>query len=160
MKHLLFNLVVVGFALFLCSCRHSEKPETVLFRDFNLGATVEKMNVAQLQPKSGGGSATSAIGETTERRRDFDLGYLLEEGNGKLFDESVFLSELKSEVAEQISNAHVRANGAGTDNDGFYFNYSTGENRGSIEVIGARVEGNKYKLWCVVRESAGIETDK
>ena len=160
MKHFLFNLVVAGCALFLFACQQPGKPETAFFRDFNLGATVKQMNVAQLQPKSGGSGATTAIGETTERRRDFDLEYLLEEGNGKLFDESVFLSELKSEVAEQLSNAHVRANGGGTDNDGFYFNYSTDENRGSIEVIGARVQGNKYKLWCVVRESAGIESDK
>jgi hypothetical protein len=160
MKRSLLNLIVVCFALFLFACKHSEKPETAFFRDFNLGATVEQMNVAQLQPKTGGGGATSAIEETTERRREFDLEYLLDEGNGKLFDESVFLSKLKSEVAEQISDARVRANGAGTDNDGFYFNYSSDENRGSIEVIGARVEGNKYKLWCVVRESAGIKSDK
>ncbi len=160
MKRSLFNLIVVCFALFLCACKHSEKPETAFFQDFNLDATVEQMNVAQLQPKTGGGGATSAIGETTERRRNFNLEYLLDERNGKPFNEVVFLNELKSKIAKQISDAGVRANGAGSINDGFYFNYSTDENTGSVEVIGARVEGNKYKLWCVMRESAGIESDK
>ena len=160
MKHFLFNLVVAGCALFLFACQPSEKTETTFFRDFNLGATVEQMNVAQLQPKTGGGGATTAIGETTERRRNFELEYLLEARNGEPFDEAVFLNELKFEIAEQISDAGVRANGSGSNNDGFYFNYSTDENKGSVEVIGARVEGNKYKLWSVVRESAGIKSDK
>lgn len=160
MKRFLFNLVVVCFALFLFACQHSEKPETAFFQNFNLGATVQQMKAVQLQPKTGGGGVTTAIGETTENRRNFELEYLLNEGNSERFDESVFLNELKSEVAEQISDAGVRANGTGSSNDGFYFNYSTHENRGSVEIIGARVEGNKYKLWCVVRESAGIESEK
>ena len=160
MKRSLFNLAVVCFALFLCACKHSEKPETAFFQDFNLGATVEQMKTVQLQPKTGGGGATSTIGETTERRRSFDLEYLLDERNGETFNEVVFLNQLKSKIASQISNAGIRANGAGSSNDSFYFNYLTDENRGSIEVIGARVDGNKYKLWCVVRESAGIKSDK
>lgn len=160
MKHFLFSLVVICFALFLFACKHSEKPETAFFQNFNLGATVQQMKAVQLRPKTGGSGATTAIGETTERRRNFELEYVLDEGNSEQFDESVFLNELKSEVAEQISNAGVRANGTGSSNEGFYFNYSTEENRGSVEVIGARVEGNKYKLWCVMRESAGIESDK
>ncbi len=160
MKHFLFNLVVVGFALFLCSCRHSENPETVLFRDFNLGATVEKMNVAQLRPQTGGSGASTAIGETTERRRGFDLEYLLDESNGERFDEIGFLNELKAKLAEKIANAGVRTDGAGSTNDNFYYNYSKDKKKGSIEVIGTRVEGNKYKLWCVMRESAGIDSAK
>jgi hypothetical protein len=160
MKRFLFNLVVICSALFLFACQHSEKPGTAFFQNFNLGATVQQMNVAQLQPKTGGGGATTAIGETTEYRRNFELEYLFNEVNNEQFDEFVFLNKLKSEVAEQISDASIRANGTGSSNDGFYFNYSTDENRGSVEVIGARVEGDKYKLWCVVRESAGIKSDK
>ena len=157
MKRFLFN--VAGCALFLCACQHSEKLETAFFQNFNLGATVEQMKVAQLQPKTGGGGATTAIGETTERRRNFELEYLLDERSSEPFNETVFLNELKSEIAKKIGDADVRANGAGSSNDGFYFNYSTDENRGSVEVIGARIEGNRYKLWSVVRESAGIKSD-
>ena len=160
MKCFLFNLVVAGCALFLCACQNSEKPETTVFRDFNLGATVEQMNVAQLQPKTGGNSVSTAIGETTERRRSFELEYLLNEQSSEPFNEALFLDELKTQIAEQISDAGVWANVAVSTQDSFYFNYSTKENRGSFEVIGARVEGNKYKLWCIVRESAGIESDK
>ena len=160
MKRCLFNLVVVCFALFLCACKHSEKIETAFFENFNLGVTVKQMNVAQLQPQTGGNGATTSVGETTERRRSFELEYLLDERSSEPFDETVFLNELKSEIAKKINDAGVRANGAGSSNDSFYFDYSTDGNTGSVEVIGARVEGNKYKLWCVMRESAGIKTDK
>ncbi len=160
MKRSLFKLVAVCFALFLFACQHPEKPETAFFQNFNFGATIEQMNVVQLQSKTGMGVATTSIEETTERRRGFTLEYILDEGNSGRFDEAVFLNQLKCEIAEQISNAGIRTNGAGSNNDSFYFNYSTDENRGSVEVIGARVEGSKYKLWCVVRESAGIKSDK
>ena len=160
MKRFLFNLVVVGCALFLCACQNSEKPETAVFRDFNLGATVEQMNVAQLQPKTGGNSVSNGIGKTTERRRSFELQYLIDEQNSKPFNEALFLKELQTQIAEQISDAGVRANLAVSSGDSFNINYSTKENRGSFEVIGARVERNRYKLWCIVRESAGIENDE
>ena len=159
MKRFLLNLVVASCALFLCACQHSEKLETAFFQDFNLGATVEQMNVTQLQPKTGGSGATTAIGETTERRRNFELEYLLDERSSEPFDETVFLNELKSEIAKKIGDNGVRANVAVSSGDSFYFNYSTDKNRGSVEVIGARVEGNRYKLWSVVRERAGIKSD-
>ncbi len=155
MKHFLFSLVVAGCVLFLFACQQPEEPKTASFRDFNLHATILQMNV---QPRTGGCSISTSIGETAKRRHRCTFEYLLDEGNSGRFNEAVFLNELKSEVAGQISDAGVQANGTG--NDGFYFTYSRGENRGSIEVIGARVEGNKYKLWCVVRESAGIKSDK
>lgn len=161
MKHFLFNLAVGGCALFLCACQNSEKPETAVFRDFNLGVTVEQMNVAQLQPKTrGGNSVSTGIGKTPERRRSFELPYLIDEQNSEPFNEVLFLKELQNQIAEQISDADIRAGVAVSSGDSFYINYSTKENRGSFEVIGARVEGNKYKLWCVMRETAGIESDK
>lgn len=160
MKRFLFNLVVGGCALFLCACQNSEKPETVVFRDFNLGATVEQMNVAQLQPKTGGNSVSTGIGKTPERRRSFELEYLIDEQSSEPFNEALFMKELQTQIAQQISDAGVRANLGVLGRDFFYSNYSTKENRGSFDVIGARVEGNKYKLWCIMRETAGIESDK
>jgi hypothetical protein len=154
----LFSLVVASCALFTFACQQAEKPKTASFRDFNLAATVEKMNIVQLEPRTGGCSVSTSLGETAERRSGCTFEYLLNERNSGRFDEAVFLNELKSEVAGQIGDAVIQANG--TSNDGFYFTFSKAENRGSIEVIGSRVEGNKYKLWCVVRESAEIESDK
>lgn len=160
MKRFLLSQLVICSALFLPACQHSEKSETAFFKNFNLGATVQPLKAMPLQPKSGGGGSTTAIGETTDYRRSFELEYMLNEGNREQFDESVFLNELKSEVARQINDAGVRTNGTGSSNDGFYFNYSTDENRGWVEIVGARVEGNRYKLWCVIRESAGIKSGK
>src|SRR4028118_1132356 len=160
MKRFLFNLIVAGCVLFLCACQHSEKTETAFFLDFNLGETVKQMNVAQLGSSLSNGGVSTSIGETTERRHNFNVEYLLDRQNGAPFDEAIFFNRLQFEIAGQISKAGARANGSGSSGDSFYFNYSTGENRGSIDVIGARVEGNKYKLWCVVRESAGIKSDE
>lgn len=160
MKRFLFNLVVAVCALFLCACQNSEKSETTVFRDFNLGATVEQMNVAQLQLKTGGNSVSTGIGKTLERRRSFELSYLIDEQSNEPFNEILFLKELQTQIAEQISDAGARAGHAVSSGDSFYLNYSTKENRGSFEVIGARLEGNRYKLWCVMHESAGIESNK
>ncbi len=160
MKRFLFNLIIAGCGVFLLACQHSEKPETVVFRDFNLGAAVEQMNVAQLKPITGGNSEPIVINFQPERRRIYELEYLLDEQNSELFDEAFFLEELKNQIAEQISDAGVRMNLAVRVGGYFYINHSTKENKGSFEVIGARVEGNKYKLWCIVRESAVVESDK
>jgi len=160
MKRFLFNLIVLSCALFLCACQNFEEPETVVFRDFNLGATVEQMNIAQLQSKTGGNSLPTAITFKTERLRSFKIEYLIDEQSSEPFNETLFLDELKTQIAEQISDASVRTDFVVRVGDIFYINYSTKENRGSFEVIGARVEGNKYKLWCIVRESAGIESNK
>jgi len=77
MKRSLFKLVAACFALFLFACQHPEKPETAFFQNFNFGATVEQMNVVQLQSKTGMGVATTSIEETTERRRGFTLSIFL-----------------------------------------------------------------------------------
>jgi hypothetical protein len=160
MKRFLFNLAVACCALFLCACQNSEKPETAVFQDFNLGATVEQMNVAQLQPKTGRDSLPIAINSKTERCHDFKIEYLIDEQSSEPFNETVFLDELNNQIAEQIRDAGGRANLAIRIGDSVHLNYSTKENKGSFDVIGAKVEGNKYKLWCIVRESAVSETDE
>lgn len=154
MKYYLFSLVVISFALFVCSCQHQEKPESALFRDFNLGATIQQMNLAQLQPEPGGNRVSTSVGEITERRRDFNLVYLLDEQNTEDFDEETFLDNLEIQIAQKISDAGLRTNLSFSSKDTFNLNYSKDENKGSIDVIGAKVEGNRYKLWCVMRESA------
>lgn len=159
MKRFLFNLVVAGCALFLCACQNSEKPKTAVFLDFNLGSTVEQMNVAQLQAQTGRDSLPTVINFKTEGLRSFEIEYLLDEQSSEPFNEAVFLDELKTQIAEQISDSGV-ANFAVRVGGSLYLIYSTKENRGSFDVIGARVEGNKYKLWCIVRERAGIESDE
>ncbi|HLM62087.1 MAG TPA: hypothetical protein VK308_14875, partial [Pyrinomonadaceae bacterium] len=146
MKLSLFNLVVAVCALSLSACQSSEKPETAVFRDFNLGAAVEQMNVAQLQPMTHRNNLPTTINFKSERLRSFEVKYLIDEQSSEPFDEISFLNELKTQITEQISEAGVR-NFAVRVGDVIYINYLTKENRGSFEVIGARVEGNKYKLW-------------
>ncbi len=90
MKHILFNSVAICFVLFLFACKSSEKPETIVFRDFNLDATVEKMNVAQLKQETGGNSDPTVINFTNECLRSFEIEYLVDEQNSEQFNETVF----------------------------------------------------------------------
>jgi hypothetical protein len=80
--------------------------------------------------------------------------YSIYEENAERFDTSGFLNNLKSQIAVEINAPGFHTDGTGSGNDSFYFNYSGVDKKGSIEVIGARLEGNRYKLWCVMRESA------
>jgi len=97
---------------------------------------------------------STSFGEITERRRDFILVYLLDEQNTEDFDEATFLDNLRVQIAQKISDAGLRTNLSRSYKDSFDFTYSEDESKGSIDVIGAKIEGNRYKLWCVMRESA------
>lgn len=159
MNRFLLNLVVVGCALFLLACQNSGKSETAVFRDFNLDATVKQMNVVQLQPGTDETSEPIIINFPPERRRIFKLDYQLAEQISEPFNETLFLDELKNQIAEQIGDAGIRGSFGVRVEDSIYIDYLTKENRGSFEVIGARVEGNKYNLWCILRESEKTEGD-
>ena len=154
MKQFIFYLVIAGI-IFFCSCRNqSEALATDFYRNFNLGEIVEKINAPQLQSSGGGGGSTTSSGETTEQRRHFSITYHLKEQDSERFDEKKFLNELKFEIENKMNEAGIRVNSKGSGDSIFYFTYSKDQNEGWLEVVGARLEGNKYKLWCVMREDA------
>lgn len=158
MKSYYLYLIFVGIAL-LCSCQRQAKPSTDFFRDFNLGGIVEQMNASEFRPTVGGSGTSTSIGESTKYRRDFGLEYRIEDQFGKRFDEEKFLGELKDEVAKIIKKTGVHEEGFGSSRDSFYFNYSKDKNNGWIEIIAARLDGNKYKVWCMIRENAQSENE-
>lgn len=143
-------MVFFGFA-----CQKPVPPPTDFFRNFNLGELVDQMKIPEFRSLSGGSSASTAIAETTGYRRDSSINYRIEEQSGKRFDKDQFLAKLKAEVAERIKQAGIRPDELESTSDRFGFNYSTGTNNGWIGIIGVRLEGDEYKLWCMIRENAG-----
>lgn len=160
MKQFIFYLVIIGIVLF-CSCQN--QPEAKLasdfYRDFNLEIVIRKMNVPELQPSGSLGSSGESTGATTDYRRNFSLTYEIKEQDGKKFDEEKFFSELKSEIAKKIGETGIRNISTGSNDSNFYFSYSEDKNKGWLEVVGARLEGNRYKLWCLMREEARPKDD-
>lgn len=149
-------LIVIGSILF-CSCQNQPKTEsaTDFYQEFNLAETVEKINVSQLQSSGGGGgSSTTLSGGTIEYRRDFSIVYYVNEQDGERFDEKKFFNELKFEIENKGVEAGIQVYSKGSGEGSFYFNYWKDKNKGWLEVVSARLEGNKYKLWCVMREEA------
>lgn len=160
MRHFSFYLIIAGIVLF-CSCQN--QPEARLasnfYRDFNLGKIIEEMNVPELQSSGSSGSSGHSTGATTDYRRSFSLTYEINEQDGKKFDEEKFFSELKSEIAKKIGETGIRIYNTGSNDSNFYFSYLEDKNKGWLEVVGARLEGNRYKLWCMIREEARPKDD-
>jgi len=151
MRRFIFCLVVAGFALSGCSRQNQSDPETGFFRDFSLANIVERINAPELKSESSGFSGTSSPG--IRRRKDFSLFYRIEERDGAKFDEAGFIMKLKAETEKAADEAGLRRHGGGSGGDTFDFDYSGEDHEGWMEVVGARMEGNRYKLWGVIRET-------
>lgn len=160
MKQFILYLVFIGI-VFFCSCENQPEAELAsnFYRDFNLDVVVRKMNVSELQPSRSLGSSGQSTGETAGYRRNFNLTYEIKEQIGKRFDEEKFFNELKSEIAKKIGETGIRINNTGSNDGNFYFNYSKDKNKGWLEIFGARLEENRYKLSCVIREEAIAKDD-
>lgn len=155
MRGIFICLIITGFAVFVCSCQTPQEPETRFFRDFALGQMVERMKMPELKLSDVGSGGTTSSGDLTQRRRDFSLTIRIEEQEGTKFDGASFINKLKDEISREMRAADVSVEGGGTsDDDSFHFDYSKVGHVGWLEVIGVRVEGNIYRLLCVIRESA------
>ncbi len=152
-----FLYLIVAVAMLVTSCQRQAKPETNFLCDFNMGKIVEKMNVPELKPKMGSGGVGTSNGEITERSGGYYLEYNIVEEAGERFNEAIFFDELKVEVEKRIKESGIPTHGGGSGFKSFYYTYTENGNRGSLAVVGARLEGNKYMLWYFIRESAGEE---
>lgn len=152
----LFSVVVLFWLSGCSSGKQSEQP-TDVFSDFSLPSVVERMRVGELEPMDVGSGGSESLGEPIRRRRDFNLTYRIKEGEGARFDEVKFIARLRTEIERLMRDAAVRVEGSGSGNDSFNFDYSEGNHTGWVEVVGARVEGNQFKLWGVIRENTERE---
>lgn len=159
MRRIYLCLIVILFLLPGCSWEKQSEPSTVMFRDFSLPAVIERMNVPELEPMSGDYGGSESREETVRRRRDFNLTYRIKERDGAKFDGVKFIGQLKGEIEKVMRGFDVRIDGGGSGNDRFSFDYSEAGHRGWVEVVGARVEGNQFKLWGVIRENTESEKE-
>ena len=150
MRHFFFLLVVAGLAFAGCSGRKSPDPETRLFREFSLAEAVGRVSPPELSGPSGSSGYSSSPG--VSGRKDFSLTYMIGEAGGAAFDEGGFIRKLKAEAERAADDAGVRRGGGGSSGDAFHIDYSDADHEGWIEVVGARVEGGRYKVWGVIRE--------
>ena len=152
MRRLPLCLVIIGLALSGCSRQQrSAEPETRFFRDFLVAELVSRVKSPELKQGSSDFGSSSAPG--VRRRRDFNVLYAIEEREGKRFDEVGFIMKLKAEAERAAADAGVRLHDGGVSGTAFHFGYSDEDHEGWLEVVGTRMEGNQYKLWCVIREA-------
>ncbi len=146
-----FLYLIVAVTMLVSSCQRQAKPETNFLRDFNMGEIVKKMNVAGLKRKYSMGGTGTSNRKITERRSSYYLEYDIEEQVGERFDEAVFFDELKVEVEKRLKDSGIYTSGGGSSAKSFNHSYSKDGNRCRLDIVGARIEANKYMSWYVIR---------
>ncbi|HYP28826.1 MAG TPA: hypothetical protein VE262_19090 [Blastocatellia bacterium] len=151
MKIYSFRLIIFVTVSIPCyvACSRINSPSNFL-SSFSLIETIKRMNVQGTEVTPG--STTASVGDLSPFRHDFDLEVIIEESMADRFDEDGFLSRLKEEITREVNNSCVKVNGSGSGNNNFNIDYHTGKHHGWVEVIGARTEKNKYRVWCIIRE--------
>jgi hypothetical protein len=147
------SLILMMSVIALTSCSDPNYPSGRFFNAFSPGETIERLNMPELKRSGGSGSFSSSAGDPTPYRREFVQEFRIEDQPSSRFDEKVFLQKLKTAIEQEARNSNVRVTGGGEAvGESFHVNYQDGGNHGAVEVIGARVENDRYKIWCVVRE--------
>jgi hypothetical protein len=152
-----FYLCLVVISFLLTGCSRQWEPSTIVYRSLSLGSIIERMKVPELESMSGDYGGTETKGDTVRRRRDFNLTYRINEREGVKFDEAKFIHQLQAEVEKAIREFDVHIDGNGSSNDTFSIDYSEKGHRGWVDIVTARVEGNQFKLWGVMRENTESE---
>jgi hypothetical protein len=153
MKDRLFTLIIFITIVMICSvsCSKIHSPSEFLTR-FSLNETIKRMNVGALEISSAGNSQSASGGNPSKHRRDYDMYIQIKEERSGGFNENGFLAMLKQQIELEATNSGVRISGGGSANDAFHIDYNNGKHEGGIEVIALRIENNKYRVWCIIRE--------
>jgi hypothetical protein len=155
------NLCIATVSLVLIGCYSNRiHPTSNFMSNFSIEKIIEEMKVSELQQVESPKTGTSVGGDPSEHRRYIEIRYVIKESPLNRFDEKRFLSELKERVEKKTSDLTDSTSGAGGGGDNFYLSYKNGSNFGSIDVIGSRVEGDRYKIWCIINELATGEKTK
>jgi hypothetical protein len=151
MKNLSLFLMMSVIALTACS--DPQYPSGRFFNAFSLDETIKRLNMPELKHSGASSSYTSSAGDPTPYRKAFALELRIEDQRGSRFDEKVFLQKLNTAIKQEAQNSNVNVTGGGEAvGESFHVNYQDGGNQGAVEVVGVRVENDRYKIWCVVRE--------
>jgi hypothetical protein len=146
-------LMMTVIALTRCSDpKYQYHPSGRFFSAFSLGETVKRLNVPELAETEASSPGDTSPGEPTRYRKEFVMEFRIKDTPGSRFDEHSFLLKLETAIREEAQNANVHVTGWGRIGESFNIGYQDGGNYGAVEVIGARLENDRYKIWCIVRE--------
>jgi hypothetical protein len=135
------------------SCATIHSPSQFLNR-FSLGETIKRMNLEEIDVSSVSALSTAAARNPSSHRRDFDVTIVIKEPKTESFDERHFLLKLKERIVQEARDSGVTVYGMGEGGDTFHVDYQNKKHQGGIEVIGVRMEKDKYRVWCIIRELA------
>jgi hypothetical protein len=151
-SRLIISLILTITMIALTGCSDPKYPSGRFFSAFSLDGTIKGLSVLELETPGASISGDTAAGEPTRYRKEFVQEFRIKDTPRSRFDEHSFLLKLEAAIKEEARSANVHVTGEGSGGESFYINYQDGENQGGVEVIGARLENDKYKIWCVVRE--------
>ena len=149
---IILSLILMMSVIALTGCSDPEYPSGRFLSAFSLYETVKRMNVHELTPSIGSGVVDSSPGDPTRHRREFAQEFSVKDTSGSRFDEHSFLLKLEVAIMQEAQSTNVHVTGSGSGEGSFYIRYQDGGNQGDVDVIGARLENDRYKIWCVVRE--------
>jgi hypothetical protein len=150
-------LTVIGFLFSGCSRQKQPETETAVFRVFSPSTVIERMNVLELKFESSSIGSTESHGEITKRLRDFNITYDIDERGGAKFNEDEFISRMKIEIERMLHESGIRIGNGGGNGQIFFFDYSDKNHTGWLEIVAARVDDDKLKVWSVIREETKNE---
>jgi hypothetical protein len=149
---LTISLILMMTVIALTGCSNPMYPSGRFFSAFSPDETVKRLNAPELATSGGSGSGDTSAGEPTRHRKEFVQEFRIKDTPGSRFDEHSFLAKLETAIKQEAQSANVHITGGGSSGESFYINYQDGGNQGAVEVIGARLENDRYKIWCIVRE--------
>ncbi|HEU0180010.1 MAG TPA: hypothetical protein VFV58_37725 [Blastocatellia bacterium] len=150
---LIISLILMMTVIALTGCSDSKyHPSGRFLSAFSPDETVKRLNVPGLETPGASYSGDTSPGEPTRYRKEFVQEFRIKDTPGSRFDEHSFLLKLETAIKQEAQSANVRLTGGGWVGDSFHINYQDGGNQGAVEVIGARLENDRYKIWCIARE--------
>src|SRR5262245_61360194 len=144
-------LMLTVIALTGCSAPNYH-PSGRFFSAFSPVEIVKRLNVPELATSGASTSSQGSPGEPTRYRKEFVQEFRIKDTPGSRFDEHSFLVKLEAAIKREAQSANVHIMGGGSAGESFHIGYQDGGNQGAVEVIGARLENDRYKIWCIVRE--------
>jgi hypothetical protein len=149
---LIISLILAATVSALTGCSDTMYSSGRFFSAFSVDETIKRLNVSELATSGALNSGDTSPGEPTRHRKEFVQEFRIKDAPGSRFDEHSFLLKLETAIKQEAQSANVHVTGGGSGGESFHINYQDGGNQGAVEVIGARLENDRYKIWCVVRE--------
>ncbi|HEX8906433.1 MAG TPA: hypothetical protein VF771_16405 [Longimicrobiaceae bacterium] len=145
------SIALLAAVASLAGChRYRPVPMSSAFQEFSLGGVIERMSVPGFRPAIAMVEGGSGIDPTP--RRGWNLVFQIERPGE--FNETRFIERLKRETEGTLRRSGARLGDSSGSNDEFNLEYTAAGHVGWVEVVGARMPGDQYKVWGVIHEAS------